>query len=957
MKKIYSFIFFFFIITKTYSLEESDFTFLENKTIDYLRQIFWTAFNPRILNREKDIKEKFDSIWKSHRRDEIIKTLKQAFYDAKSIPDGTKDNTFFQINNISDFKKLINKENLHKNYLINFGFNIDKYDRTQREAINSVYNYINFYTREQIIEFINQKVDEYFGNNTNIEDFKRIVLNNNIDFNFKDTKSYISKKETKDSLQYIYGYENYCYNSNSSSIEDNCYAAYNLYTHSKLNTYSKEDFNLKLSTFHKKLNLDNNLDDFIFLIENRKFTYPNNYELLKGLNEETLNNDLIAFETYYRRKTNTEKPLSHLKKYIEDILDLNKKREILDWGINLYPELGEKGMLQDITSNENNLLYGQVKEFIKTKNREELLKYAYNIHTYQNKITSIYDKELFDIIRMNDNKLYEMIFKDTNNNKLLQKKATFTNYATLFDNDAEKYIENLQRNQLKILVKGLIYFFFNILENTSLALYSIPSDKKEELESIKTLNNNELRDKAKKYLNEKLKISSTEQIFDMDIQYKNLYDENFITNYFDHHINIMDFLRSTNINYLRLWLRKYEMIIRRIKGEHHISGGLKNNFMSIEEYSKKELLSNFDEYIFEYPHLFYPENFIKIVGLDTGITPHKYLVENYSGDNINKIIFLIIGHIERKNIQLNFDWPKILSKLIIRIYTDINDFIKNTGLYLIFKIINICPELNNNDLFYYMFVNEETRIKHVRVDPISIDSEQIAKNIIDYYYNMKYNITNLDLENTQKIIYDFLSSEDDDRLRNRVLDGDFYPLFYNYSFFLKDENEVVIDNLYNILYKEKKIENKSSNNLSFNEKINAICNSINNYKELQEPSDFEEKYNKIDIISEGYSNVRNLFTFLEDSNNRDIFYYCLLANIVVIQNKNKKDRINHNEKIRDIYLKIHFMSRLSMIRYILDVAKLNEDFKEILSPKNLPKLVKKYMLDIGSDNIYDFAAF
>jgi hypothetical protein len=286
---------------------------------------------------------------------------------------------------------------------------------------------------------------------------------------------------------------------------------------------------------------------------------------------------------------------------------------------------------------------------------------------------------------------------------------------------------------------------------------------------------------------------------------------------------------------------------------------------------------------------------------------------------------------------------------------DVKPLLKRHFLFSVFRIINIFPELNNKDLFYYMCVNEETRIKRVRIDPISINSEQIAKNIIDYYYNMKYNITDLDLEDTQKIINDFLTAYDDDILRSRVIDGDFYPLFYNYSFFLKDENEVVIDNLYNILYKEKKIENKSSNNLSFNEKINAICNSINNYKELQEPSDFEEKYNKIDIISEGYSNLRNLFTFLSNSNNRDIFYYCLLANIVVIQNK--KDRINHNENIRDIYLKIHFMSRLSMIRYILDVAKLNIDFKEILSPKNLPKLVKKYMLDIGSDNIYDFADF
>ena len=93
--------------------------------------------------------------------------------------------------------------------------------------------------------------------------------------------------------------------------------------------------------------------------------------------------------------------------------------------------------------------------------------------------------------------------------------------------------------------------------------------------------------------------------------------------------------------------------------------------------------------------------------------------------------------------------------------------------------------------------------------------------------------------------------------------------------------------------------------------------------------------------------------FLEKRNNREIFYYCLIANIILLENK--KDVNNGN--IKNIYLKIHFMSRISMMRYILDVAKLKKEFKETLSPNKLPNLVKKYMLDIGSDNIYDLAVF
>ena len=960
MEKNFLIIFFFFIITKIISLEESEFAFLENKTLDHLRQIFWSSFKDKYLNNNNlVIKGKFEDIWEYHSREKVISILTKEFNYFKNIPQEAKENTYFNVKNLTKFKEMVTDETLHKNYLINFAFNIDKYDRTQRRAINSVYNYLNFYTREQIIEFINQKIDEY-SNKTQEEDLLKIILNNNIDFNYKDTKSYTSSKTVKDYIQFIYGYENYCYNSGNKTIEDSCYGAYNLYTHSKLDSYSKDDFNLKLPVFHKKLNLDNDLDEFIFLIENRQFNYPNNYKIINSL--ENVDSNIIALEKYFKRKTNTTKSLKHLDEYIKKINNDKIKKEILEWGINLFPELGEKGMLQDIISNENYLQYGQVKEFIRAKHREELLKFAINIHTYQNNITSIYDKEIYDFIRMNENKLYEILFQDTNNNKILQENTNFTLYATLFNNNLDKYLKHLQRNQLKVIYKGLIELNYNINEFTGVGnSLSSASERKEKLDSINISSNTELIDFIKeKGKSDTLFIFDTQSLFkDEDGIKEDCQKKTFIMKYFDYYINIMDFLRSTDINYLRLWLRKYEIIIRRFKSKNDISGGAKNLFMNINEYSKNELLSNFDEYIFEYPDLFEPKKFIKIVGLDTGITPHKYLVENFENEEIiNETIKSITGHILRKNIQLDFfNWEDIISKLLMKKDSN-NTFIKNVELYFLFKMINICPELNNKNFFYYMCINKETRILNSYGEDIQgIEDESkkeiMAQNINYYYIKNKNNQTISD--DIDITINSFLSetSNVDEIFKLRVLDGDFYPIFYDYSLFLKDENEIVINNIYKKLLEENKTENLNSKDISLDNKIKAICEAINNFKELQDPSYFDQNYNKIDYISEGYSSLIDLLEFLEKRNNREIFYYCLIANIILLENK--KDVNNGN--IKNIYLKIHFMSRISMMRYILDVAKLKEEFKETLSPNKLPNLVKKYMLDIGSDNIYDLAVF
>ena len=84
--------------------------------------------------------------------------------------------------------------------------------------------------------------------------------------------------------------------------------------------------------------------------------------------------------------------------------------------MDLYPELLEKVRFKDIISSQTNLQYGKVKDFIKISERYKLLKYAYNIHTYQQNISSKYNDDIINFIRFNDNKLYDQISKDTNNN-------------------------------------------------------------------------------------------------------------------------------------------------------------------------------------------------------------------------------------------------------------------------------------------------------------------------------------------------------------------------------------------------------------------------------------------------------------------------------------------------------------------------------------------------------------
>ena len=886
--------------------------------------------------------------------DEIKNLLKNEIFIKLSNFDKYKEdieqNQYFKFNTIEDFKERLIDENLPKNFLINFAFNIDKYDRTERYAINSASDYLNYYQKNEIIDFINNKIDYY---SFDIDNITKIVLNNIDNFAPTDVKNYYYSKNQKELVQIMYGFEHYC-NNGKHNEQDGCQLSYQLYDHNLFPTRSSEDIHLYLSNYIKKININiEDVESFINIIENRGFTYINEKELFGNLNMNELKEYIKAFETYYNRQENTTLKLKFLAQYI-DLMNKEDLKNILSWGISKYPELAVKNRFLNIISNELNLKYGQIKEFIKVfDNRAKLLKYAYNIYTYQNNITSIYDKEVFDILRKSEKKLYDQIFKDANKNKDLKKKEIFEEYANLHPNSLKECFKHLQRNQLKECAKALIIFSTNKKDKNAL------SSQKEKIESLSSQNNEEILNSALKIANKKNITKSEEFYFSSE----DTIDEQ-VYPYFSYSENIMDFFRSTNIDYLRLWLRKYELIIRKKKSQRFLMGGLKNNFMNINEFSKNDILNAFDIYVYEYPELFDPDKFIKIVGLDTDETPHSFLVKKATNMTyIKKILFSMVGHMQRKNIQLNFNSAKVLSQIVLPSEKSYKKKVKIKWRYLyqLFRIMNIFPELNNKIIFFSMCDNSSSRVVNIMELNEENNSdfnltERLSKIVenINYYYKQKNINDSPKNYNNDKAYFDhFIQRQEissDDVLASRIIDGDFYQIFYDYELYLRDEKNIVIDNIYNNLsvkYNESVVPEDKKNNVK--EKINAIKYFINKYEELQDPVYFDLHYNKIDIDSEGYSNVKDLYEFLNKTDNKNIFYYCLIANIIII-----KIPKNYN---RNIYLNIHYMSRVSMIRYILTVANSDSEYKEILSPEKLPKLIKKYMLDIGSDSIYDLTLY
>ena len=703
-------IIFFLLLIKSLAANEPNLDFLNYKTIDVVRQIYWSSIDlisdkqTKLTYKNRDFfdQTKGDLIGKINEIFNYLSNETEKKFTKEELIDIIKDNLVFKIGKEDDIDKLIKNKNIPKNFLINFAFNMDKYSRIQKQEINGAIDYINYLTRKELTKFLSSKLKE-FPILHSIDNFKKYIFND-INFNFEDIDAYLKTKSKYELIQIIYGFEKYCF-SYDNNYFSNCQIPYQMYDHDILNSYSIDDLKIYIATYKRKLNI-NDLDKFITTIENRGFSYINITNLFSTDKKKQLIEYVKAFETYYKRQTNRNESLSKIDEYIEK-LDETQLKDILKWSVDLYPELSEKVRYKDIISNQINLQYGQVKNFLKISERDLLLKYAYNIHIFQNNITSKYERHIIDFIRLKDDKLYEQISIDTNNNIMLQEKSNFNYYATLFEHDIKEYLKNLQRNQLKMITKKI----YNLSQEDNQNGESL-SKKKNLFDLLDNMSDEELLKTSLDYV-ENQNINDIFSIQGLEAKYP--CEDILIYNFYFYNIN--DFFRSTDINYLRIWLRKYELEIRKMRSERYLSGGLKNNFFNIDEYSKKELLRILDIYVNEYPELFYPEKFIIITGLDKGTTPHKFLVENINNSELmEKVMFSVIGHMERKNIQINFDYKEYLSSIFIWQDNDENElnknYIRNNFLYSIFRIINIFPELNNMVFFDRLCLNETTRVLH-----------------------------------------------------------------------------------------------------------------------------------------------------------------------------------------------------------------------------------------------------
>ena len=952
---------FFFILIQFGASTELNFDFLNSKTIDVVRQIFYSTVE-LFSDQEKKADYKIRFIFELQKSN-LIKQIKdmtklllnETKMEENELFEIIKENRVFKIDKENDIDKLIKNEELPKQFLMNFALNMDKYSRTEKQEINGIIDYLNYLTKKELRDYLFDKLKEY-PNLKSPDNFRKYILND-IDYNFADIDAYIKDKSKNELIQIIYGFEKYCFNA-GNKYSSECLIPYKMYNHDNLDSYNRGDFDICISTYKRKLDFKD-LDKFISNIENRGFSYINPKTLFLHNTKKELIEYVKAFETYFNRQNNIEQSLDKRDEYIE-LLEAKSLKDILEWSVDLYPELMEKTRYKNILSSQTNLQYGQVKEFLKISDRSELLKYAYNIHTFQENITSKYETHLIDFIRLNDNKLYDQIFTDTNNNILLQEKTNFEHYASLYQHDIKEYLKILQRNQLITITKRIIELYLrkNYVNQDGKTL----SFKKNLFESIDIMNDEDILKTSFKYADD----LNLNDIY--SIQYlENQYPHEEVRVFYLYFYNIMDFFRSTDINYLRLWIRRYELEIRKIRSERYLAGGLKNNFLNIETYSKKDLLKILDVYVYEYPELFYPEKFLKISGLDNGITPHKFLLENQNNSQLfEDILFSIITYMQTKNNQINFDYDEFISMMIYKPEdeNDLNiEYINNNLIYSVFRIINIFPELNNMVFFNRICLDETTRSLHYYQFDQYFNSnrnlQQIVDNINEYYSNINFagltqndNLQKDDSEETKiQTIKNFMNKPFQKSILFKVLEGDFYSLFYNFTMYIKDQSEMAINNMYYALYDKHYVKSYIK---SKNLQINEISEAVKKYKELQNITTFDSEYNYINIHSENYEKVEELYNYLNNINNRQLFYYCLIANLIKIGYEEEDISI---KEIPDIYLKIHYMSRNEMIRYILDIAKFKDVLKTRLSAENLRILTKKYFLDLGSDNVYDLTMF
>ena len=125
------------------------------------------------------------------------------------------------------------------------------------------------------------------------------------------------------------------------------------------------------------MKLPKDLDIFISKIENRGFEYIDVKTLFKNNKIEESKEYVKAFETYYKRQMNKKNSLSKRDEYI-DRLGKNQLIEILEWAVDIFPELNEKKRFKDILSSQTNLQYGKVKDRIRDFERTVFRLYVFS---------------------------------------------------------------------------------------------------------------------------------------------------------------------------------------------------------------------------------------------------------------------------------------------------------------------------------------------------------------------------------------------------------------------------------------------------------------------------------------------------------------------------------------------------------------------------------------------------
>ena len=131
-----------------YNSRESTLDFLDSKTIDVLRQIYWSTIELISNEQVKSVLKEEDFF--NNNRTQLIFKIKNISNSFNLNYDAIKENKIFAIKEKEDTTRLLRNDNIPKNFLINFAFNLDKYFRTENQEINGMSDYLNYIQRRNL---------------------------------------------------------------------------------------------------------------------------------------------------------------------------------------------------------------------------------------------------------------------------------------------------------------------------------------------------------------------------------------------------------------------------------------------------------------------------------------------------------------------------------------------------------------------------------------------------------------------------------------------------------------------------------------------------------------------------------------------------------------------------------------------------------------------------------------